>query len=117
MHADPAGAHDDEGHDEPEEVVQLSVEGDGDLTLTVGGSKPDEATLNFGGGEIKMGAGQFKAGQRVAILLVGPIVEVAVRHKRDPKTHDLTNVKRKHLLEPDTVKRVNVEQAEGPTAV
>lgn len=117
--ANAAEAHDDEHDDgvDPDEVVQLSIEGDGDLTLTIGGSKPDEATLNFGGGEIRLGAGQFKAGQRVAVMLVGPIAEVAVAHIRDPKTGDIAKVKRKHLLKPDTVKRVNVEQAEGPTAV
>jgi hypothetical protein len=118
MHADPAGATgDDEAGAEPDEVIQLSIEGDGDLTLTIGGGKPDEATLSFGGGEIKLGAGQFKAGQRVAVMLVGPIAEVAVAHIRDPKTGDVAKVKRKHVLKPDVVKRVNVEQAEGPTAV
>jgi hypothetical protein len=42
---------------------------------------------------------------------------VAIAHLRDPKTGDVAKVKRKHTMKPDTVKRVNVEQAEGPTAV
>lgn len=114
MAAEPATP---EGDEEPEEVVQLSIDGDGDLSLTIGGSKPDEATLSFGGGEIQVRKGQFKPGQRVAIMLVGPVVEAAIRHKRDPKTGQLTNVKRKHTMQPDQVRRVSVEQAEGPSLV
>lgn len=115
MNAEPA--HEDEGGEDPEEITQLSIDGDGDLTLTIGGSKPDEATINFAGGEVKMGAGQFKSGQRVAVLLVGPVDEIAVRNFRDPKTGQIVKVKRKHILIPDDVRRISVEQAEGPTAV
>jgi hypothetical protein len=115
--AEPAAAA-EEGEDlEPDEVIQLSIDGDGDLTLTVGGAKPDEAVLTFGGGEIKLGKGQFKKGQRVAIMLVGPVVEVGNRDMYDRKTNTIAKVKRKHLMVPDTVRRIAVEQAEGPTAV
>lgn len=116
MAAEPAGT--DGGEDlEPDEVIQLSIDGDGDLTLTVGGAKPDEASVTFGGGEIKLGKGQFKKGQRVAIMLVGPIVEVGTRDMYDRKTNTVAKVKRKHLMVPDTVRRISVEQAEGPSLV
>jgi hypothetical protein len=117
MAAEPAGA--EPGDDElgEDEVIQLSIDGDGDLTLTVGGAKPDEAVLTFGGGEIKLGKGQFKKGQRVAIMLVGPVVEVGNRDMYDRKTNTIAKVKRKHLMVPDTVRRIAVEQAEGPQLV
>lgn len=97
-----------------DEVVQLSIEGDGDLSLTVGGKNADIATISFAGGEITMPKGQFKKGQRVAVLLVGPIAEVHAIDIRDPKTKDVVKVKRKHVLKPDDVRRVALETVEDP---
>ena len=108
----------DEG-DQGEEVVQLSIAGDENLSLTVGGMKPNEATLAFSGGEIQIaGNTQFKKGQRLAILLVGDILEVRNKDLKDPKTKKYTKSKKIHVLTHDDVRRVPLELVEGlePTA-
>lgn len=107
------------GEEQGEEVVQLSIAGDENLSLTVGGMKPNEATLLFRGGEIQIAnKTQFKKGQRVAVVLVGDITEVTNKDLKDPKTKRYTKSKKIHVLTADDVRRVPLELVEGlePTA-
>lgn len=99
---------------EAEEIVQMSIQGDENLSLTVGGLKPNEATLQFSGGEIQIAnKTQFKKGQRVAILIVGDVNEVRNKDLKDPKTKKYTKSKKIHVLTHDDVRRVPLELVEG----
>jgi hypothetical protein len=92
----------------PEDVTQLSIEGDADVTMNVvGGRKADQSTLTISGGEIKV-AGAMKKGDRVRVVLEGPIAETHFIDIRDPKTREVAATKRKHVLKPDTIERQKV---------
>jgi hypothetical protein len=98
-----------EGEDAADEVItQLSIAGDADVQLsTVGGRKPDQSTLTVKGGEITV-AGAVKKGQRVRIVLEGPIAETHFIDIRDSKTGDVSATKRKHVLKPDFIERQEI---------
>lgn len=99
----------DEGvEDRGEEVTQLSIEGDADLTSKVGGRRPDEAVIVLQGGEVKMGKTQFSKGQRVRIVSEGYIAEVHDKDIRDPKTGAIASTKKKHVLKVDKMERVPI---------
>jgi hypothetical protein len=99
----------DEGvEDRGEEVTQLSIEGDSDLTSKVGGRRPDEAVIVLQGGEVKMGKTQFSKGQRVRIVSEGYIAEVHDKDIRDPKTGAIASTKKKHVLKVDKMERVPI---------
>lgn len=99
----------DEGaEDRNEEVTQLSIEGDADLTSKVGGRRPDEAVIVLQGGEVKMGKTQFSKGQRVRIVSEGYIAEVHDKDIRDPKTGAIASTKKKHVLKVDKMERVPI---------
>src|SRR4051794_36192694 len=72
-----------------DEVTQLSIQGDNDLTARVGGRRPDEGVIVLQGGEIKMGKTQFDKGQRVRIVVEGFVAEIHDKDIRDPKTRQV----------------------------
>jgi hypothetical protein len=97
----------DEGaQDRQEEVTQLSIQGDADLTARVGGRRPDEGVIVLQGGEIKMGKTQFDKGQRVRIVAEGFIAEVHDKDIRDPKTRQVAQSVKKHVLKVDHMEKV-----------
>jgi hypothetical protein len=99
----------DEGaEDRHDEVTQLSIEGDADLSARVGGRRPDEAVIVLQGGEVKMGKTQFDKGQRVRIVSEGYIAEVHDKDIRDPKTGGIASTKKKHVLKVDKMERVPI---------
>jgi hypothetical protein len=89
-----------------DEVVQLSIQGDNDLSSRVGGRKPDEATIRLQGGELQMGKTQFDKGQRVRLVVEGYIAEVHDKDIRDPKTSQVSSSKKKHILKIDHAEKV-----------
>lgn len=97
----------------PEQVEQLSIEGDGNLTATVGGRRPDEAVLTIQGGEIKMGKGQFDKGQRVRLVVEGYVAEIHSKDVRDPKTGQIAKSKKKHVVKADFMERVPLLEDEA----
>jgi hypothetical protein len=91
--------------EQADEVTQLSIQGDRDVTMSVvGGRKADQSTLVIRGGEITV-SGAVKKGDRVRIVLEGPIAETHFVDIRDPKTGDVRATKRKHVLKPDFIER------------
>lgn len=93
---------------EAEEVTQLSIQGDADLTSRIGGRKPDEAVIVLRGGEIKMGKTQFDKGQRARIVVEGRIAEVHDVDHTDGKTGQVTHTVKKHVLKIDHMEKMPI---------
>lgn len=91
---------------EAQEVTQLSIEGDADLTSKVGGRKPDEAVIVLQGGQIKMGKSQFDKDTRVRLVVEGYLDEVATKNHRDAKTGQIHATKKRHVLRIDHMEKV-----------
>lgn len=90
-----------EGDDEIEEPV---VEGsESQLSLAIGGRKPEESRITLAGGAFKM-SGQFKKGERVRLFVEGTVDEVATRDNRDRKLNLITSTTRTHTL---TVEKID----------
>jgi hypothetical protein len=75
---------------------------------TLGGRQPDQSTLVIAGGEITV-AGAVKKGDRMRVVLEGPVTELHVIDIRDPKTGDVAKTKRKHTMKPDFIERVPLD--------
>lgn len=91
-----------------EEVTQLSIQGDADLSARVGGRRPDEAVIVIQGGEIKMGKSQFDKGQRVRLVVEGYIAEIHDKDIRDPKTRQVAQSIKRHVLKADHLEKVPI---------
>lgn len=111
----PGEAADEQPTDDEDVVTQLSIEGDADLGLAVGGKKPDKSVVLVAGGEISLD-GQFAKGQRVRIVFEGPVAEVHLIDIRDSKTGDVTATKRKHVMKPDTIEKVALRNPDASSA-
>lgn len=114
---EPGTDHDEQPDDDDELSAQLTITGEEELSHAIGGKKPDQSVIVFRGGEISiLGPNgkpqQFKKGSRVAFLIEGPIREIHEVDRSDGKTGDVIGTKKKHVLKPDTVRRVPVGQAE-----
>lgn len=94
--------------DAEEDLTQLSIEGDADIKLgSIGGRKPDQSTLIIRGGEIHVG-GRLKKGQRVRIVLEGPVTGEHYDDLKDPKTGGIRSTKVKHIMKPDYIQRQEI---------
>lgn len=76
----------------PEEFV---VEGNGQLSLTVGGKRPTGAALRIVGGRIEVN-GSFDKGEVVRVELVLRVDEVSFVDDVDPQTKQVVGCERRH---------------------
>jgi hypothetical protein len=107
---DPAAAdHPGEAADEQAEIIpHVEVEGSGQqLTLDCGGVPVNAATVKLIGGSIRVPVGQYDKGEIVNLAVRVRCDEVHFVDKHDPKTGEVVEVERRHLLRPVWVERVN----------
>lgn len=96
---------DDEQVDSRERIV---IEGDGQLTLAVGGKNPTQSKILVRGGQIPF-EGQLKKGEYVDVVLHLRCAEVHLIDKIDSKTGDVVDVTRKHVLKVEGARKVEAE--------
>lgn len=96
----------EEGKDEAEpELVGLEIQGDGQLTLTVGGAKPDTSTVRLIGGKMDVSGGDFDKGQEVKLLIHAVVSSVEFSDTRD-QYGNLSGTERRHKVRPLRVERL-----------
>lgn len=90
----------------PDDEITLTVEGDRQLSLAIGGSKPEKSTIKLTGGAFEV-RGEFAKGARARFVVEGPISEVGAVDLMDRQTGTVTGTVRKHVLKIDSVERVD----------
>lgn len=105
--AAPEGAveHDTGGEAEEPDIVTLEIDGDGQLTLTVGGAKPEVSTVKLVGGKMDVAGGDFDKGQEIKLLIHGVVAEVAFIDTRD-QYGNISGTERRHKIRPLRVERL-----------
>ena len=103
--AEPDADLEGEGNDE-QAIPELVVEGDGQLTLKVGGRKPDKSTVKLRGGSISIPRGQFEKGDTVNLLVKVTCSEVHLVDKRDNTTGEVVETERRQIMKITGVERV-----------
>ena len=109
--------HDDEGEEtienladngglpEPEDTTQYITGASGQLSLAVGGRKPDSASFKMNGKEVKLAERtQFPKGETVRLDVIARIDEVKFRDKHDD-IGEVTHTTRVHVAVPVSVQR------------
>lgn len=106
--SDPPADPPMEGEDEVEPVrlPEVSIDGDGQLSLKVGGAKPDEATVKLRSVKIAVIDGQYEKGDAVNLMVKAVCTEVHFVDKRDEQTGTIVGVERRQIFRPLNVERV-----------
>lgn len=93
--------------DEPEKEAPV-IEGiTGQLSLSVGGRKPDSATMRMGAKEVQLAdKTQFPKGSKIKLHVLASIDEVKLRDKKDD-AGEPTHCTRVHLAVPLSVQRLS----------
>lgn len=86
----------------------IAIEGEGQLSLQVGGNKPDSATVKLRGGSIAIPAGQLKKGDVVNLLVKVQVAEVHLVDKIDNSTGEITATERRHIAKIKGVEKVAI---------
>lgn len=99
------------GEGEPEEdppaIPELVIEGARQLSMKVGGSKPDESLVKMRGGSIAVGnGGEFEKGSLVDLTVRCRVQEVHFVDKVDKQTGEIVGTVRRHILKPERVEKV-----------
>ena len=101
MEAARAGEAPIPGDPDPEEEVErreeVVLEGDGQLTLAVGGRQPNISKVVLRGGQIPFN-GQAKKGARLTLEVECVVGEIHLIDTRDSKTQEIVETTRKHVL-------------------
>lgn len=87
------------------EILSLEIEGDGQLTLTVGGAKPETSSITLIGGKMDVSGGDFDKGQEVKLLIHGVVAAVTFEDSRD-QYGNISGTERKHKVRPLRVERL-----------
>jgi len=86
------------GEDEELELHdELLIEGDGQLSLTIGGKKPTVSKMVIRGGQIPF-SGEAKKGDHLTLRIRGRVAAIHVTDTIDVKTRDVVETTRKHVL-------------------
>lgn len=88
-----------ERHDE------IVLEGDGQLSLTIGGKKPNVSKVLLRGGQIPF-TGEARKGDHLALRVECVVGEIHVIDKIDSGTRDVVETVRKHVLKVEGVELV-----------
>lgn len=92
------------GHGNPDEVsedlalFELVVDGVGQLSMSVGGQKPDVASVKMKSKKIGVPKGDYKKGDLVKFEIEARCVEVAFIDKVDHQTQTVTETERRHTF-------------------
>lgn len=94
----------DDGLDEEE--TETYIEGTtGQLSLTVGGRKPDSSTFKMKGAEVKVRQGQYTKGETVVLRVIARLDEVKFIDMHDDYG-TITATKRVHTAKPISIERI-----------
>jgi hypothetical protein len=98
---EPVEGAQDPGPEDPEpehadESQGPQLEAGGQLSLDVGGKKPTGGSLRLTGGKIDIPTGQFKKGQKVAVLVEASVDAIEFVDIKDPKTGQVVGCDRRH---------------------
>lgn len=85
---------------------ELEIEASGQLSIKVGGEKPDTAQVRLQGGSIQLREGQFEKGEYVNLVVKARCAEVHFVDKIDKATGDVVEVIRRHKLKIEHVEKV-----------
>jgi hypothetical protein len=100
-------AADLEGEDAQEQAIpELEVEGDGQLSLKIGGRKPDSAEVKLRGGSIKVPKGQYEKGDVLNFLVKVRCTEIHAVDKIDNSTGEVVETVRRQIFKIQGVERV-----------
>lgn len=103
----PPAAPDHPGESPDEQPIpDVELEGDGQLTLGVGGEKPTKATVKLRNRSIGIPVGQYQKGDVVDLLLTVRCDVVALIDKHDESTGQITEIERRHGFSVTNVERV-----------
>lgn len=94
-----------EGEGDGEDQVvhdEIVIEGDGQLSLTIGGKRPNVSKVVIRGGQIPF-RGEARKGDHVSLRLECRVAEVHVIDKIDSKTREVVETVRKHVLKSEGV--------------
>jgi hypothetical protein len=75
------------------------LDGPGQLSLNVGGKRPDGSSIRLAGGKIDMPRGEFKKGEEIVLMVRASVTGLAFIDKVDPKTHTVTGCDRRHTAQ------------------
>ena len=90
---------------------EVYIEGtSGQLSLTVGGRKPDSATFKMKGAEVKVRDGQYTKGEMVTLKVMARIDEIKFVDSHD-EYGTVTASKRVHIAKPIHVTKVEEDEA------
>jgi len=87
------------------ELLELIIEGEGQLTLTVGGRKPESSTIKLVGGKMDIAEGDFDKGSSINLLLGCVVTEVSFVDTYD-QYGQINGTERRHKVRPLRVERV-----------
>lgn len=97
-----------EGDEHVEERAELVIEGDGQLSLAVGGKNPTVSKIILRGGQIPF-TGQLRKGEHLALRVELRCAEVHLIDKIDSTTREVTETVRKHVLKVEGAERMEEE--------
>lgn len=84
----------------------LVVDGNGQLTLSVGGKRPTTSSLRLVGGRVEV-EGQFDKGERLVLRIECEVREVAFRNEVDVKTGQVVGCERRQKASITGVTRID----------
>jgi len=94
-----------EGVEEEQELLNLAIEGEGQLTLTVGGAKPEVSTVKLIGGKMDVSEGDFDKGAEIKLLIHARVSSVEFVDTYD-QYGNLSGTERRHKVRPLRVERL-----------
>lgn len=96
-----------EGQEAEEQAIpELEVEGEGQLSLKIGGRKPDSSEVKLRGGSIKVPKGQYEKGDVLNFLVKVRCTEIHAVDKMDNSTGDVVETVRRQIFKIQGVERV-----------
>ena len=106
--AEPERLEGEERGEQALEPLRLEIPGEGQLTLTVGGAKPDSCTVKLVGGKMDVADGDFDKGAPINLLIKGVVTEVSFVDRYD-QYGQIAGTERRHKVRPFEVERVRGE--------
>lgn len=100
---------DGEGEPQEEPRRRVVIEGDGQLSLSVGGKRPTDSEVKIVGGSIGYN-GQLQKGDTIALVVHARVSKVEFVDKIDSKTGDVVQTIRRHGLRIEGATPVQGEQ-------
>lgn len=84
----------------------IEIDGSGQLSMKVGGEKPETAQVKLQGGSIHLREGQFDKGEYVNLAVKARCAEVHFIDKIDKSTGEVVDTIRRHKLKIEHVEKV-----------